>query len=169
MHRHGFYWRWVTLASGARERSGVHRFLCTRCGRTVSCLPDFCVPYKHFSADVIHGVLAAVLLMALSFRAVAHWDSVYNRAGFSRYCVGEWLAHFRRNSHNLWHFGLRRLGLSAGDDARTCATLFIRLQCFGAARSGDVAQSLRAVQCALSSAYPPFGLFRAQLLPGCFT
>jgi hypothetical protein len=169
MRKHGFYWRYVILPGGARQRFGLHRFRCASCRRTVSFLPEFCVPYKHFGADVIQAVLAAVLLVKLSCRAVAAWDSVYNRASFSRYSVGEWLQHFRDNSQNLWQFGLQRLGVTPGVGLRCCAALFVHLQRFGAGRSGCVEEGLRAVQCALSCAFPPFGLFRAQLLPGCCT
>lgn len=169
MHWHGFYWRFVILPSGVRKRFGVHRCRCAVCGRTVSFLPDFCVPYKHFGTDVIEAVLAAVLLSNLSVRAVARWDSVCNTAGFSRYCVGEWLVHFRRNSHNLWHFGLARLGVVAACEGRSCAALLLHLRGFGADEAGCAKHVLRMVQCVLSEQYPPFGLFRAQLLPGCFT
>jgi hypothetical protein len=169
VHKHGVYERFVILPDGTRKRLGVHRFRCAVCGRTISFLPDFCVPYKHFGADVVHTVLAAVLLAGLSRRAVAAWDSVYNRASFSRFCVGEWLQHFERNSHNLWHFGLGRLGVAAGAGPRSVAALFAHLTRFGSARVAHAEHSLRAVQCGLSQPFPPFGLFRAQLLPGCFT
>jgi hypothetical protein len=169
MQRHGFYWRWTILPSGARQRFGVHRFRCAACRRTVSYLPDFCVPYKHFGADVIQGVLAAVLLLNLSARAVAGVNSAYNAACFTRYGVGQWLEHFGRNSHNLWHFGLQRLSVAAGADPRSRGALLVHLLHFSAGRVGEVEHGLRAVQCALSEPFPPFGLFRAQLLPGCCT
>jgi hypothetical protein len=169
VHWHGFYWRFVILASGVRKRFGIYRCRCVVCGRTVSFLPDFCVPHKHFGTDVIEAVLAAVLLSQLSVRAAARWNSLCNTAGFSRTCAGEWVAHFRRNSHNLWHFGLARLGVSVAGEGRSCAALLLHLRGFGTGETGCAEHRLRIVQCALSAQYPPFGLLRAQLLPGCFT
>jgi len=168
MEKHGFYWRRVFLPQGSLARVGVHRYRCTVCRRTVSFLPDFCVPYKHFGADVIQGVLAAVLLLRLSARAVAGVNSLYNAASFTRFSVGQWMEHFQQNSRNLWQFGLERLGMTAPVGDRSAAALFGHLQRWGAGVA-PVEHSLRAVQCALSQAFPPFGVFRAQLLPGCCT
>ncbi len=169
MHRHGFYWRFVVLADGARKGFGVHRMRCALCGRTISYLPDFCVPYKHFGSDVIWALLWAVIVLHVSRRAVSAWDSVWNRASFSRFCAGEWVRQFGRNGHNLWHFGLARLGLCTDTGRGSLAVLLRTLLRFSVGLRCDEAQALRAVQCALSGAFPPFGLFRAQLLPGCVT
>lgn len=163
------YERFVILPDGARRRLGVHRFRCAVCGRTVSFLPDFCVPYKHFGADVINAALAAVLLLRLSLRAVAAWDSAWNAASFSRYCVGQWLQHFGRNSHNLWHFGLPRLFGAHSPGVGSQSVLLGHLTAFAAGRAEHAHCSFRAVQCTLSQPFPPLGLFRAQLLRGCFT
>jgi hypothetical protein len=169
VHRHGFYWRFVILPDGVRERVGVHRMRCAVCRRTISFLPDFCVPYKHFGCDVIRAVLWAVVVLNVSRRAASAWDSVWNESSFSRFCAGEWVRQFGCNSHNLWHFGLARLGLSVDRGRGSLPALLSALLRFGGALRGDEVQALRAVQCALSEAFPPFGLFRAQLLPGCCT
>jgi len=170
MHRHGWYPRSVIDFLGRFFSFGVYRFICARCGRTVSFLPDFCVPYKHFSGDVIGAVLQAVLLLNVAACATAAAQSIYNKASFSRYCVHDWLMQFRRNSHNLWHMGLARLGITAAPAADAEAVLFRHLAGFGAVFSGEPdCRSLRAAQCALSGTFPPFGVFRAHLLPGCCT
>ncbi len=170
MHRHGFYWRSVITYVGYCLLFGVFRFRCTICKRTVSFLPDFCVPYKHFSTGVIGAVLRAVLILNVATCAVAAADIIYNKASFSRYCVYDWLAQFRRNSHNLWYMGLTRLGIAAAPAPDAEAVLFRHLAGFGAVSSGESAcRSLRPAQCALSGTFPPFGLFRAHLLPGCCT
>lgn len=169
MRYHGFYLRFVILPDSRRERMGVHRFLCRKCRRTISFLPDFCVPHKHFGSEVICGVLRAVLLLGLSVRAVSASESVHNAASFSRFCVGQWVGHFHANTHNVWHFGLERLGLNASAGPCSAAVLLALLVSFAADRVEAVEQSFRPVQCALSQPFPPFGLFRAQLLPGCCT
>jgi hypothetical protein len=35
----------------------VDRFLCTACGKTFTLLPDFLLPFKHYTAAEIEGVL----------------------------------------------------------------------------------------------------------------
>lgn len=170
MHRHGFYLRFVILSDGCCKRFGVYRFRCSRCRHTVSVLPDFCVPYKHFCADVIGVALCAVLLVGRSVYAVAHRDNTAdNKAGFTRFCVGQWVDHFARNCQNLWQFGLARLGVALGAGSRSEPALLGHLLDFGVIRVGCADQALRAVQCALSRPYPPYGLFRAHLVPGCCT
>ena len=170
MYRNGSYPRSVIDYDGTPWDIGVFRFLCSDCRRTVSYLPDFCVPYKQFSVDVIGAVLGAVLLLNLAARAVAATDSIYNKASFSVYCVHNWVRQFRRNGHNLWHIGLARLGIAVVPAPDTEAALFEHLAGFGAVSSAEPAScNLRAAQCRLSSSFPPFGIFRAQLLPGCCT
>lgn len=170
MHRNGSYLRSVIDYVGCCLLLGVFRYRCTLCKRTVSYLPDFCAPYKYFSVDVIAAVLHAVLVLNLTSCAVAASASIYNKASFSRYCVCDWVRQFRANSHNLWHMGLARLGIAAMPAPEAEAVLFDHLAGFGAASSGDTdCFSLRAAQCELSSSFPPFGIFRAQLLPGCCT
>jgi hypothetical protein len=156
------------LVDGRPAKFGVHRFRCARCGRSVSFLPDFCVPYKHFCTDVIGAVLRACLVLSMSVRAVVA-DPVHNAACFSRDCAGDWIRQFASNCHNLRHFGLPRLGVAAVPAADTPGLLLVHFLSFGAAHSPDARPGLRAVQCGLSGSFPPFGLFRAQLLPGCVT
>ena len=40
----------------------IHRFKCCSCGRLHNELPDCLVPYKHYEAEVIAGVLDEVIL-----------------------------------------------------------------------------------------------------------
>jgi hypothetical protein len=169
MQRHGWYMRSVILTDGLRCRFGVFRFRCGQCGRTVSFLPDFCVPHKQFCADVVCAVLQAVLVLRLSARAVAAADSAFNAASFSRAAAGDWAGQFIRNSHNLRHFGLARLGLAIVVPSGGADVLLGLLLGFGAERVSEPAHSLRAVQCGLACCSPAFGVFRAQLLPGCVT
>lgn len=169
MHRDGWYMRHVILPDGRRRDFGVYRFRCSSCGRTVSFLPDFCVPYKHFSADVIAAVLQAVLMLGLSLRAVAAVNSAYNAASFSRHCAGRWVRQFHANSHNLWHFGLPRLGIRAAAVSSGGGVLLGLLLASAAMPGGGSHAGLRVVQRELACVFPPYGIFRAQLLSGCVT
>ena len=169
MHSHGSYPRHVILTSGRVLWFGVFRYRCSSCGRTVSFLPDFCVPYKHFCTGVIETVLKAVFMLRLSFRTVCAVDGPYNRASFSVWCVREWGRGFVANSQNLWRFGLPRLGIAAMPAPDAFGMLLGYLAGYSDGRAQDGQCGLRAVQCALSRSFPPYGLFRAQLLPNCVT
>jgi len=165
----GWYFRRAILATGRVVWFGVFRCRCKTCGRTVSFLPDFCVPYKHYCTDVIGTVLEAVLVLNLSVRAVSAATGAYNAANFSSYCVRDWVRQLVANSHNLWHFGLPRLGIAAVPTPNGTGVLLSHLLRFSDGRGADALSGLCAVQCALSRPFPPYGLFRAQLLPNCVT
>ncbi len=166
MHGAGWYPRHAILPDGRSVDFGVHRFRCASCRRTVSCLPDFSVPYKHFCADVIGLALEAVVIVGLSLRAAAA-DGVWNAAAFSAGGAGRWLAHFLANCHNLRCFGLSRLGIESETPPVSPHALLTRLFTHGAREAVDGRHCLRVVQRGLGGAPPPYGFFRAQLLPGC--
>ena len=48
----------------------VKRFLCTMCRHTISLLPSFCLPYRHYLAGVIQRVLD------LRFQKQASWATI---------------------------------------------------------------------------------------------
>ena len=55
---HGWYERYVILPGGAGwRRIPVRRLCCSRSGRTVSLLPDFCVPRRQHGAAVLGAFL----------------------------------------------------------------------------------------------------------------
>lgn len=70
MTAHGFYNR--TIVDAAFDGViRVRRYLCTRCRRTVSLLPEWALPYVRFSIPVIARVLKARLMESLAWEAVA--------------------------------------------------------------------------------------------------
>jgi len=150
---HTPYHRYVITDDGRRLQIGVHRYRCTCCGRTVSFLPAFAVPYKHFGSGVIEAVLDGVFTLNLSLRAV-HRDAVLNRAGFSLSACREWRRQFCTNRANLLHEGLKRLGVDSGDAVDPAAVW-------------DCVRhvSLAVGQEQLSRGSPPFGVFRSLLVP----
>ena len=168
MQYHGHYKRCVILPDVASDPFGVHRYRCATCKGTVSFLPDFCVPYKHFGTDIVFLVLQFLLLLGHSVCAVANPFGSLNRFGWSRWCVSEWLGQFDRNSHNLWHFGLPRL-LGYSPVPEDLARLLRYFVDTSADYTESSAHTFRPVQVSLCKEFPPFGLFRAQLLPGCAT
>ncbi len=168
MGYYGHYKRSVILLDFVSEPFGVHRYSCVTCKRTLSFLPDFCVPYKHFGSDIVFLVLQFLLIFGHSVREVANPFGSLNSFGCSRWCMDEWLGQFGRNSHNLWHFGLPRLlGYSpVPEDLARLLRYFVDIS---ASHIESSAHTFGPVQIALSKEFPPFGLFRAQLLPGCAT
>ncbi len=67
---HGFYQR--TLVDVAFDGViRVRRYLCRRCKRTLSLLPDFALPWLRFSLTVISLFLVARLLRGLTLAAAA--------------------------------------------------------------------------------------------------
>jgi hypothetical protein len=69
LRAHGCYWRWILVPDGERaaeERLPVKRFLCSRTGRTVSLLPDFCLPRRRHGVELVGALLAAVVTLGAS-------------------------------------------------------------------------------------------------------
>ena len=165
----GSYPRHVIAPDASYQEFGVHRFICKTCGCTVSFPPDFLVPYKHYGADVIQRVLNLILLLRISLRVIADPGGKYNDVGFSRFCLGQWLAQFACNSHNLWHFGLPRLFGADSPPPSTLTALLKHLVAYAVKKGHPRRHTFGVVQQALGQPFPPFGLFRAQLLPGCST
>ncbi len=56
MHRHGARQR-QAITTGFKEWCQVQRFCCSTCGKTFTRLPYFLLPFKHYIASEIEGVL----------------------------------------------------------------------------------------------------------------
>jgi hypothetical protein len=63
---HGFYVRWVILPGQAPFRIRVRRLLCPVVRRTVSLLPDFCLPKRQHGPEIVGLFLVGYLLNGLS-------------------------------------------------------------------------------------------------------
>lgn len=97
LRAHGFYKRTlVDIAFDGTIR--VRRYLCRRCKRTVSLLPEFALPYLRFGIVVIALFLVARLLLGLTLKAAAVSAKVpaapYQRGQF-------WIRRFRRQAEKL--------------------------------------------------------------------
>ena len=46
LEAHSYYERGVTGSDGKVVEISIRRFKCQHCGKTVSCLPDFAIPYR---------------------------------------------------------------------------------------------------------------------------
>jgi hypothetical protein len=91
---HGFYYR--TLVHAEFDDSiPVRRYLCRRCRRTVSLLPDFVLPYLRHSIVILSLFLVSRLLVGRSLRAAAQAalqpSMPYQRGQF-------WVRRFRKQA-----------------------------------------------------------------------
>jgi transposase-like protein len=57
LHRHGCYARWVVNLLGELLRLCIARFLCRRCRRTISYLPDFALSYRPLGPEAFAAFL----------------------------------------------------------------------------------------------------------------
>ena len=68
----GYYRRWVTDEIGKAVQIWVRRFVARLCGVTISCLPDFCQPYRL----VANGTIADHMDGRRKDPAVARWSTL---------------------------------------------------------------------------------------------
>jgi hypothetical protein len=59
MKKHGFYSRYISV-SGFIGKIRIRRYICPICGRTVSMLPSFCVPW------MLHGTLTIIIALLIA-------------------------------------------------------------------------------------------------------
>lgn len=67
---HGWYERWVTVLNGEalrNERLRVRRLLCAQTLKTVSLLPDFCIPRRQYGVEVLGYLLECFVVLKLSY------------------------------------------------------------------------------------------------------
>lgn len=90
MHKHGRYWR-TAVTSRKVYRVPIYRWRCPGCGRTVSVLPDFLVPYAQFVSLVREGVMRR-RLRGLALAGIANRTYGGAVSGLSVRTVARWLA-----------------------------------------------------------------------------
>ena len=66
---HCYYYRWALFPDREPERIKVYRLLCARVGRTVSLLPDFCLPRRQHGPAILGYFLQALVLHRLTLMA----------------------------------------------------------------------------------------------------
>lgn len=70
LRRHGWYRRWAIFPDPEfPHRISVLRLLCAVTGRTVSLLPDFCLPLRQHGPDILGPFLVGVAIEGLSLSA----------------------------------------------------------------------------------------------------
>ena len=66
---YAWYWRWSAVPEAEAVRIKVARLRCTRVGRTVSLLPDFCLPRRIIGPAILARFLMALVTTRLSLGA----------------------------------------------------------------------------------------------------
>lgn len=85
---HGYYPRKAKDEQRA-YRIRVKRWLCKNCHRTVSMLPNFLFPYRHYLVRVIHGVVVALYECGQNWKRVTQTsmqDGTPNLRTMQRWC-----------------------------------------------------------------------------------
>ena len=67
--KHGFYER-TCLDFCYRGRILIRRYYCPYCGKTISYLPSFCLPYYQYSLGVIYLVLTKYIESSMSYARI---------------------------------------------------------------------------------------------------
>jgi len=86
----------------------VLRFICKKCDKTISILPSFAIPFKHYSSDSICACLHEVYHLDHSLERISADD----RAIPVR-TIREWKEHWTYHTALLFQDGLGSLGLTA--------------------------------------------------------
>ena len=174
--KHTPYFRDV-IDEACQLRIRIFRYRCKPCGRTVSFLPSFAVPRKHYSSKVICGYLHSLFILGLSIRGV--YDFYLSAA---RSTIQGWIHQWHQNRVCFFQDGLQRLKVerasltkalksqspSITDEAiaayRSCCAFVLGGVCIPQ-EPYRCTCVFSCVQVALSRQYPPLGLFRPTLIP----
>ena len=83
--KHGYYERYIVTRSFC-ELISIKRFYCPYCGKTISFLPSFCIPYFQHVLYEIWEVLTLALYHGLSYDKILHTIFHMTKQHFSFYC-----------------------------------------------------------------------------------
>jgi len=86
----------------------ILRFLCKKCNKTISILPSFAVPFKHYSSDSICACLHEVYHLERSIERISAADRAIPVG-----TIREWKEQWTYHTPLLFQDGLEPLGLSA--------------------------------------------------------
>jgi hypothetical protein len=127
MKKNGFYWRYLITATFC-GRIKIRRYVCMKCGRTVSMLPSFCLAKHTYGVELIILILWYALAKGSARRAAKELHEL--AAGLTRRHIALYLARLRVN-RKLIQYGLNQispayigLGNTAGDTEWTKRFLF---------------------------------------------
>ncbi len=124
------------------------------CGITISYLPSFLVPYKHFTASVIEDCFLLVLYYGLSVHQAWH-----RRLNACEGTIRHWLIQFKGNFNVLKQELFSRTGISSvGIDG--IDDLFITLWLHYFTEYKGERSLFESLQADLFGTFPGIGIFR---------
>ena len=104
MKKHGFYSRNILL-KGYVGVIRVRRYKCALCGKTVSMLPSFCIPYLQYGAEAVIWAAGLALRTTVNAAAKACLSSL---PFITRRHITYWLARIRGN-RDLIRYGINQM------------------------------------------------------------
>lgn len=105
--KHGFYER-NCLDFCYHGRILIRRYYCPYCGKTVSYLPSFCLPYYQYSLAVIYLVITNHLESGMSYaRIIREFRNIYPDLPIEIQHIEFYLLRFLMNLHSI-QIGLRQ-------------------------------------------------------------
>jgi hypothetical protein len=157
---HGWYRRWEVWATGQQELlSGIKRWLCKGCRKTISLLPDFLHHHRHYRLAAIEDVLRGRIEQDIPVNTLTPREVGGPGPAPSDRSVRRWEAAFRMQALR-WLSGvltmlarvmptLASLDPHGGGAARTDPALTLLMRCHELARwlavSSGVVNSLRTL------------------------
>jgi len=119
---HGFYSRQVCGLSEGWIVIWVRRYLCRKCGHTMSCLPDWLHPWRWYGATVIMEALYRYLILEETVHDISHH---FGRSASEWRTLRRWRAQLLI-SPTLWGWLGFRLGISRPAETRKQGRLHVR-------------------------------------------
>ena len=105
MKKHGFYSRMlITITFTYWIR--IRRYKCSKCGRTLSMLPSFCVAGISYSVEFIVTLLQYIVNKGSIKKVVREWRNI--AANVSRRLANKYLARLR-NNRGLIQYGINQM------------------------------------------------------------
>jgi len=77
LKKHGYYKRYI-ITKAYTIKIRIRRYKCKICGRTVSMLPSFCIPYYQYTADVIIDIVKDSYKYKSNSRTARKWKALIN-------------------------------------------------------------------------------------------
>ena len=105
MKKNGFYLRYV-ITERFFGRVRIRRYICAKCGRTVSMLPSFCVAGITYGVEFIITLLQQVVQTGSIRKAAEKWRDW--REGISRRLISKYITRIRTN-RGLIQYGMNQI------------------------------------------------------------
>lgn len=114
MKKNGYYSRYLITLTFI-GRIWIRRYVCPKCGRTLSMLPSFCLAWHAYGVEFVLSLLQEVIRIGSIKKAVMDWQS--RMPGISRRHVVKYLTRLREN-RRLIQYGINQISPGSIDLGR---------------------------------------------------